>query len=150
MFLCSIGCGLISKFHSPEMPRATENSAHITDNSVYSENTSVSQESSSSDHEMEVQSPSFQPSTSQAQFVPPMFIPYIEGPKMDWTASDGLYDRFLKWKLKCKNILDFQLAMLPESKKCKKVIAWRFWYGSRSFLVLAHRRSMLGYYVGQV
>ena len=49
---------------------------------------------------MEVQSPCFQPSTSQAQFVPLMFMPYIEGPKMDWTVNDGLYHWFLKWKLK--------------------------------------------------
>ena len=73
---------------------------------------------------MEVQSPSFQPSTSQAQFVPPVFMSYIEGPKMDWTANDGLYHRFLKWKLKCEYILDCELAMLTESRKCKKVIAW--------------------------
>ena len=43
---------------------------------------------------------------------------------MDWTVNDGLYHRFLKWKLKCENILDYKLAMFPESKKCKKVIAW--------------------------
>ena len=51
-------------------------------------------------------------------------MPYIEGPMMDWTVNDGLYHRFLKWKLKCENILDCKLAMLPNSKKCKKVIAW--------------------------
>ena len=71
---------------------------------------------------MEVQNPSFQPSTSQAQFVPPMLMPCIEGPKMDSTGNDGLYHRFLK--LKSENILDCKLAMLPESKKRKKVIAW--------------------------
>ena len=70
-----------------------------------------------------MQDPRLQPSTSQAQFVPAMFMPYIEGPKMDWTVNDGLYHRFLKWKLKCENILDCKLAMLPESKKYKKVIA---------------------------
>ena len=62
-------------------------------------------------------------STCQAQFVLPMFMPYIEGPKMDWTVKDVLYHRFLKWKLKCENFLDCELAMIPESKKCKKVIA---------------------------
>ena len=25
-----------------------------------------------------------------------MFMPYIEGPKMNWTVDDGLYHRFLK------------------------------------------------------
>ena len=38
--------------------------------------------------------------------------------------NDGFYHTFLKWKLKYENILDCELAMLPESKKCKKVIAW--------------------------
>ena len=80
----------------------------------------------SSDQKIKVQSPpSFQPFTSQVQpFVQPMFMPYIEEPKMDWTVNDSLYDRFLTWKLKCENILDCELAMLPESKKCKKFIAW--------------------------
>ena len=41
-----------------------------------------------------MQSPSFQPFASQAQFVPLTFVPYIEGPKMDWTVNDGLYHRF--------------------------------------------------------
>ena len=62
-------------------------------------------------------------STSKAQFVPAMYMPYMEGPKMDWTVNDGLYHRFLKWKLKSENILDSGLAMLPESKKCKNVIS---------------------------
>ena len=72
----------------------------------------------------EMQDPSLQPSTSQAQFVPAMFMPYKKGPKIDWTANGGLYHRFFKWKLKCEHILHCDLAMLPESKKCKKVIAW--------------------------
>ena len=37
-------------------------------------------------------------------FPPNMFMPYIEGPHMDWTVNDGLYHRFLKWRLKCENI----------------------------------------------
>ena len=53
-----------------------------------------------------------------------MSIPYIEGAKMDWTVSDSLYHRFLKCMLKCENILDCELTMLPESKKCKNVIVW--------------------------
>ena len=42
---------------------------------------------------------------------------------MGWTVNDGLYHRFLKWRLKCKNILECELAALPEPQKCKKVIA---------------------------
>ena len=52
------------------------------------------------------------------------YVPYIEGPKMNWTVDDGLYNRFVKWKLKCENIFDCELAMLSEARKCKKVVAW--------------------------
>ena len=52
------------------------------------------------------------------------FVPYIEGPKMDWTVNDGLYHWFLKWELKCENILDCELATLSETRQCKKLIAW--------------------------
>ena len=41
-----------------------------------------------------------------------MYMPYIEGPHMDWTVNDNLYHRFLKWHLKCKNILECKLAAL--------------------------------------
>ena len=53
-----------------------------------------------------------------------MYMPYIKGPHMDWTVNDNLYHRFLKWHLKCKNILECELVALPEHQKCKKVIAW--------------------------
>ena len=53
-----------------------------------------------------------------------MYMPYIEGPHMDWTVNDNLYHRFLKWCLKCKNILECKLAALLECQKCKKVISW--------------------------
>ena len=43
---------------------------------------------------------------------------------MDWTVNDGLYHRFLKWRLKCENILECELEALPEHQKCKKVVAW--------------------------
>ena len=43
---------------------------------------------------------------------------------MDWTVNDGLYNRSLKWRLKCENILEYELAMLPEARKCKKIVAW--------------------------
>ena len=39
------------------------------------------------------------------QAIPSMFMPYIEGPKINWTVNDGLYHRFLKWRMKCENIL---------------------------------------------
>ena len=29
-------------------------------------------------------------------------MPYIEGPTMNWNVDDGLYNRFIKWKIRCK------------------------------------------------
>ena len=43
---------------------------------------------------------------------------------MDWTVNDEHYHRFLILHLKCENILECELAALPECQKCKKVIAW--------------------------
>ena len=48
---------------------------------------------------------------------------------MDWTVNNGLYSRFLKWKLKCENTLECELAMLVEERKCKKIIAWSEYFG---------------------
>ena len=53
---------------------------------------------------------------------------------MDCSMNDGLYYRFLKWKLKCENMLDCELAMLPESKKYKKVIAWSSYSGMDQYV----------------
>ena len=53
---------------------------------------------------------------------------------MDWTVNDSLYHRFLKWKLKCENVLDCGLAMLSDSKKCKKVIAWSGDFGMDQYV----------------
>ena len=53
-----------------------------------------------------------------------MMVPYVEGPKMDWTVDDALHSRFIRCKIKCENILDCELAILQESTKCKKVIQW--------------------------
>ena len=74
----------------------------------------------------------FQP--SQEQVVPNMFMPYIEGPKMDWTVDDGLYHRFLKWCLKCEDILVCKLVMLPDRRQCKKVIAWSGDFGLDQYI----------------
>ena len=63
-----------------------------------------------------------------------MFMPYIESPKMDWTVNDGLYNRSLKWHLKCENILECELAMLPEKRQCKKVIAWSGDFGMDQYV----------------
>ena len=70
----------------------------------------------------------FPPAPSNPMGQPPittgMYMPYIEGPQMDWTVNDNLYHKFLKWHLKCKNILECKVVALPECQQCKKVIAW--------------------------
>ena len=53
---------------------------------------------------------------------------------MDQTVNDGLYHRLLKWGLKCENILECELAMLPERWQCKKVIAWSGDYGMDQYI----------------
>ena len=93
------------------------------------------EESASSDCESESEI-SFNPSRPQA-FNPvgqQMFMPYIDGPKMDWTVNDSLYHHFLKWKLKCKNILECELAALPEPQQCKKLIVWSGDFGMDQYV----------------
>ena len=53
-----------------------------------------------------------------------MYMSYLEGPRIDWTVNDRLYHRFLKWQIKCKNILHCEMEMLSEARKCKKVVIW--------------------------
>ena len=85
-------------------------------------NSTDSAEASDSDHSPD-------PEVPLHPVVPPhqghaMYMPYIEGPKMNWTVDDGLYHRFLKWQLKCETILDCKLANLPTKQKCQKINAW--------------------------
>ena len=99
------------------MPKASRQSSCVTNTNELKENSNPSQDSSSEDDEVVIQSPQFQPSTSRTQpVVQPMYMPYIEGPGMDWTVNDSLHHRFLKWKIICENILDCELAMLSEGK----------------------------------
>ena len=106
------------------MPKASKSSVYGSNQTPPPEETTPSSqdELSSLDQEPDPEI-TFQPQR-QPQPVPSMFMPYIEGPKMDWTVNDGLYHRFLKWHLKCENILECELAALPKYQQCKKVIAW--------------------------
>ena len=92
------------------------------------------EESASSDNESKNEV-SFHPSRSQAPnpVLQNMFMSYIEGPRMDWTVNDSLYHRLLKWRLKWKNILECELAALPEPQQCKKVIAWSGDFGMEQY-----------------
>ena len=87
----------------------------------------VSQDETSLHEELEPEQEVFtNPSNLQVHqpVYPSMYMSYIEGPKVDWMVNDALYHRFLKWNLKCENILECDLAALPECQKLKKVIAW--------------------------
>ena len=91
---------------------------------------SSDQEETSSDQEVFSNS---KPSTNK-KVIPNMYMPHIEGPTMDWTVNDGLCNRFLKWRLKCENILECELAMLPEARKCKQNVAWRGDFGLDQYI----------------
>ena len=107
------------------MPKVARKSNHV-DNTSDNELQAYSNQSheSSSDDEVVLQSPQFKPLTSQTLAMQQMYMPYIQGPKMDWTVNDSLYHRFQKWKIKCENILDCELTMLSEARKGKKIVAW--------------------------
>ena len=81
------------------MPKVTKSSAQGANQVPPPEELiqSSQEELSSSDQEPD-QEVSFQ-HHRQLQPVPSMFIPYIEGPKMDWAVNDGLYHRFFKMAL---------------------------------------------------
>ena len=79
------------------MPKIARKSHHV-DNTSKNElqaHSNLSHESSSDD-EVVLQSPQFKPSTSQTQAMQQMYMPYIEGPKMDWTVNDSLYSQIPK------------------------------------------------------
>ena len=49
-------------------------------------------------------------------------------------VNNALYHWFLKWKLKCKKILECELAALPECQQCKKVITWSGDFGMDQYV----------------
>ena len=88
--------------------KCEQHSGEIVDNNL-SANATSDKESTSSEQEIYFNP---QPSTSRGAQVMPSYMPYIKGPTMDWMVNDGLYNRFLKWHLKCESILECELVML--------------------------------------
>ena len=112
------------------IPKATQKSVH--ENIILppedSEVPDSQEESVSLDQEQD-EEVSFHPSLTypahpMPQVIPSMYMPYVEGPRIDWAVNDGLYHRFPKWRLKCKNILECKLAALLDKQQCKRVIVW--------------------------
>ena len=114
------------------MPKSNKTSSHKKANNPSQDEASAHEESSSEQENN--QDVTFNQAHVQ-QVIPSMFMPYIQGTKMDWTVNDGLYHRFLKWRLKCKNILECDLAMLLERRKCKKVVGWSGDFGIEQYLL---------------
>ena len=116
------------------MPKATKSSAQGNNQLLQPEETVPSSQeelsSSEQDPDPEISFPQFRP----PQPVPSMFITYIEGSKIDWAVNDGLYHRFLKWHLKCENILQCELTVLPIQQQSKKVIAWSGDFGMEQYV----------------
>ena len=54
---------------------------------------------------------------------------------MDWTMNGGFVHQIsLKWQLKYGNILECELVMLPEARKCKKVVVWSGDFGIDQYI----------------
>ena len=81
-----------------------QHASEIVDNNPGIHETS-DEESTSSEQEIYFNS---QLSTSRSAQVMPSYMPYIEGPTMDWTVNDRLYNIFLK----CEIILECEPVML--------------------------------------
>ena len=88
------------------------------------EESSAHEGSSSLDQE---QDPEVFIQPSQVQLVPNMFMPYIEGPKMDWTVNDSLYQRFLQWCLKCENMLWVWACNVTWEKAMQEGNCFKWW-----------------------
>ena len=109
-----IPCALrVTKGPSTSMMTEAEEEASHDETSTYEE----------SEPEQEVSINYPHPNAPQPVYTN-MYMPYIKGLEIDWKVNNALYHRFLKWKLKCKNILECELTALFECQKCKKVIAW--------------------------
>ena len=105
------------KYRSTKIPKANKKAQCVlhTGDTVPPEEETNFEQGSESEHEVFIR---------QHQTSTTTYVPYIVGPNMNWTVDDGLYNGFLKWKIKCDNILDCELDMLSDAWKCKKVVAW--------------------------
>ena len=103
------------------MPKGTKSSAWVEAQvSSQQEANETSQEKLTSSDQGTDPEVTFNPPRQQPQVVASMFMPYIEGPEMDWMVNDGLYHRFLKWGLKCENILECELAVYLKGNNARK------------------------------
>ena len=57
-----------------------------------------------------------------------------ESDQEETSSDEEVFLRFLKWRLKCENILECELAMLSETRKCKKIVAWSGDFGLDQYI----------------
>ena len=94
------------------MPRPTKGSLReVVDNNQIHETSEV--ESTSSDQEVFLKP---QPCGS-AQEMPNMYMPYIEGPQMDWTVNDELYKQISEVATKMQEHIRLWACDVTRTKK---------------------------------
>ena len=108
------------------MPKATKKSACETQN-LPPEDLDVpdsQEESASSDQEPDAEisfHPSLEPLTYPVhQVMPSMYMPYIKGPKMDWTLNDGYTTTFLNGDWNVKTFLNASLQPSQRNNSARK------------------------------
>ena len=85
------------------------------------EDSNLSQESSSED-EVVLQSQQYIQPNNKSNASNATNVYGIHRMAKNGLDCECLYHRFLKWKIRYENILDCELAMLSEIRKCKEVI----------------------------
>ena len=102
-------------------------------------NSTDSADTSDSDHNQDPDV-SFHPVAPPNQ-VPAMYMPYIEGPKMNWTVNDWSLPQISEMAIEVQTILDCKLANLPTKQKCQKIIAWSGDFGMGLVCIMEHTKS---------
>ncbi len=51
-------------------------------------------------------------------------VPYIEGPSMDWSINDGLYNHFCTWKIACSLPLNSEYCGVSDTHKVNTLLRW--------------------------
>ena len=124
------------------MPKPTQKSVHKS-TTLPPENSEVldSQEESVSSDQEQDEEVSFHPSLAYSaypvsQVISSMYMPYIEGPRIDWTVNDGHYHTFLKVRLKHENMLECGACCLSRETTVQESnsMQWGLWDGPICFM----------------
>ena len=106
--------------HRPRSSAQRSRSPSQSEEEVIESNEELPSSEHEEDHEVSFHPYHVPSPTGQLSAAAGMYMPFIEGPCMDWMVNDNLYHRFLKWCLKCKNILECKLEALPECQNARK------------------------------